>query len=136
MTTEVLSPARAGRAAFHPLSVARVERLCDDAAAVTFDVPAEPGRGLRLPARAVADPASRRRRRRAAPLVLDLRAGRCRPAGRRARRPGRRVLDLARRRRAPRRRGRGAAPERFVRRRPAGWAGGTCWSPPARASRR
>lgn len=29
------------RAAFHPLTVARVERLCDDAAAVTFEVPAE-----------------------------------------------------------------------------------------------
>ncbi|WP_460445016.1 1,2-phenylacetyl-CoA epoxidase subunit PaaE [Angustibacter aerolatus] len=51
-----MSPARAGRAAFHPLSVARVERLCDDAAAVTFDVPAElaevfafrPGQSLTL----------------------------------------------------------------------------------------
>ncbi len=31
------------RGAFHPLRVARVDRLCDDAAAVTFDVPAELG---------------------------------------------------------------------------------------------
>ncbi len=30
-----------GRAAFHPLTVASVERLTDDAAAITFDVPAE-----------------------------------------------------------------------------------------------
>lgn len=30
---------RSGRGAFHPLRVARVDRLCDDAAAVTFDVP-------------------------------------------------------------------------------------------------
>ena len=27
------------RAGFHPLRVARVDRLCEDAAAVTFDVP-------------------------------------------------------------------------------------------------
>ncbi|MGZ3142037.1 1,2-phenylacetyl-CoA epoxidase subunit PaaE [Lentzea chajnantorensis] len=31
----------ARRAAFHKLTVARVDRLCDDAAAVTFDVPAD-----------------------------------------------------------------------------------------------
>jgi ring-1,2-phenylacetyl-CoA epoxidase subunit PaaE len=44
------------RAAFHPLAVASVERLCDDAVAVTFDVPAElaadytfaPGQSLTL----------------------------------------------------------------------------------------
>ena len=28
-----------GRGTFHPLRVARVDRLCEDAAAVTFDVP-------------------------------------------------------------------------------------------------
>jgi ring-1,2-phenylacetyl-CoA epoxidase subunit PaaE len=37
-TTEVVTPARSG---FHPLRVADVERLCDDAVAVTFDVPAD-----------------------------------------------------------------------------------------------
>ena len=35
------APALTRRAAFHPLRVANVERLCDDAVAVTFDVPAE-----------------------------------------------------------------------------------------------
>jgi ring-1,2-phenylacetyl-CoA epoxidase subunit PaaE len=35
-TTEVVEQARSG---FHPLRVAGVERLCDDAVAVTFDVP-------------------------------------------------------------------------------------------------
>lgn len=34
-------PVRAGRGQFYELPVARVDRLCDDAAAVTFDVPAE-----------------------------------------------------------------------------------------------
>jgi ring-1,2-phenylacetyl-CoA epoxidase subunit PaaE len=37
-TTEVVQQARSG---FHPLRVAGVERLCDDAVAVTFDVPDE-----------------------------------------------------------------------------------------------
>jgi ring-1,2-phenylacetyl-CoA epoxidase subunit PaaE len=49
-------PARPGRGQFHELTVARVDRLCDDAAAVTFDVPAElaalfrfrPGQSLTL----------------------------------------------------------------------------------------
>lgn len=35
-TTEVVTTARGG---FHPLRIADVERLCDDAVAVTFDVP-------------------------------------------------------------------------------------------------
>jgi ring-1,2-phenylacetyl-CoA epoxidase subunit PaaE len=47
---------RAGRRQFHELTVARVDRLCDDAAAVTFDVPGElandyafqPGQSLTL----------------------------------------------------------------------------------------
>jgi ring-1,2-phenylacetyl-CoA epoxidase subunit PaaE len=50
------SPTGKGRAAFRPLRVARVDRLTDDAAAVTFDVPAEyvpdytfqPGQSLTL----------------------------------------------------------------------------------------
>ena len=32
---------------FHPLRVAAVERLCDDAVAVTFDVPGELAGGTR-----------------------------------------------------------------------------------------
>jgi len=47
---------RAGRRQFHELTVARVDRLCDDAAAVTFDVPGDladdyvfqPGQSLTL----------------------------------------------------------------------------------------
>jgi ring-1,2-phenylacetyl-CoA epoxidase subunit PaaE len=47
---------RAGRRQFHELTVARVDQLCDDAVAVTFDVPAElaaeyrfrPGQSLTL----------------------------------------------------------------------------------------
>ena len=35
------APERTGRGTFHTLTVASVERLCDDAVAVTFDVPAE-----------------------------------------------------------------------------------------------
>lgn len=35
------APPRRSRTAFHPLAVTRVERLCGDAAAVTFAVPAE-----------------------------------------------------------------------------------------------
>jgi len=42
MTTPTVRPT-ARRAAFHPLRVASVEPLCDDAAAVTFDVPVELG---------------------------------------------------------------------------------------------
>jgi ring-1,2-phenylacetyl-CoA epoxidase subunit PaaE len=38
--TQEASPARAGRRPFRPLTVSRVDRLCADAAAVTFDVPA------------------------------------------------------------------------------------------------
>jgi ring-1,2-phenylacetyl-CoA epoxidase subunit PaaE len=48
--------ARPGRSRFHELTVARVDQLCDDAVAVTFDVPAElaevfrflPGQSLTL----------------------------------------------------------------------------------------
>jgi ring-1,2-phenylacetyl-CoA epoxidase subunit PaaE len=55
MTTSTVRPT-ARRAAFHPLRVASVEPLCDDAAAVTFDVPVElaeayaflPGQSLTL----------------------------------------------------------------------------------------
>ena len=35
------APERTGRGTFHTLTVASVERLCDDAVAVTFDVPEE-----------------------------------------------------------------------------------------------
>ncbi|MGN6781181.1 MAG: 1,2-phenylacetyl-CoA epoxidase subunit PaaE [Marmoricola sp.] len=44
MTTSTVAPratARAGRGAFHRLTVAAVDRLCDDAVAVTFAVPEE-----------------------------------------------------------------------------------------------
>jgi ring-1,2-phenylacetyl-CoA epoxidase subunit PaaE len=49
-------PPRPGRGRFHELAVARVDRLCDDAVAVTFDVPAglaelfrfRPGQSLTL----------------------------------------------------------------------------------------
>ena len=49
-------PGRPGRGQFHELAVARVDRLCDDAVAVTFDVPAglaelfrfRPGQSLTL----------------------------------------------------------------------------------------
>jgi ring-1,2-phenylacetyl-CoA epoxidase subunit PaaE len=51
-----VSPAQAGRRQFHELTVARVDRLCDDAVAVTFAVPGElaelfafrPGQSLTL----------------------------------------------------------------------------------------
>ena len=42
------APARTG---FHTLRVAGVERLCDDAVAVTFEVPERPAVGLRVPRR-------------------------------------------------------------------------------------
>ena len=35
------APERITRGAFHTLTVADIERLCDDAVAVTFDVPEE-----------------------------------------------------------------------------------------------
>ncbi|MEO3867327.1 1,2-phenylacetyl-CoA epoxidase subunit PaaE [Nonomuraea sp. B12E4] len=37
----MLAPAPSRAAVFHPLTVAAVDRLCEDAAAITFDVPAE-----------------------------------------------------------------------------------------------
>ncbi len=40
-TTETGSPPRQARGEFHTLTVSSVERLCDDAVAVTFDVPDE-----------------------------------------------------------------------------------------------
>jgi ring-1,2-phenylacetyl-CoA epoxidase subunit PaaE len=56
VTATTSEPARAARRQFHELTVAGVERLCDDAAAVTFDVPDElaadfafrPGQSLTL----------------------------------------------------------------------------------------
>ena len=56
MTAAPATPARPGRAQFHQLAVARVDRLCDDAVAITFEVPAElagqfrfrPGQSLTL----------------------------------------------------------------------------------------
>lgn len=61
------TPARAARGTFHTLTVADVEQLCDDAVAVTFDVPAEladdyafaPGQSLTL-RRTVGDREERR----------------------------------------------------------------------------
>ena len=41
VTAPVTGPGARTAAAFHTLTVASVERLCDDAAAITFDVPAE-----------------------------------------------------------------------------------------------
>lgn len=41
MTAVAAETARAAKRRFHELTVARVDRLCDDAVAVTFDVPAE-----------------------------------------------------------------------------------------------
>lgn len=56
MPTVLTAPVRAGRAQFHQLAVARVDRLCADAVAITFDVPAglcetfrfRPGQSLTL----------------------------------------------------------------------------------------
>ena len=41
-------PVRVGRSWFHPLTVARVDRLCEDAAAITFDVPPEAAEEFRF----------------------------------------------------------------------------------------
>ncbi|HEY2165890.1 MAG TPA: 1,2-phenylacetyl-CoA epoxidase subunit PaaE [Jatrophihabitantaceae bacterium] len=38
MTAVITDPVATGRGQFHPLTVARVDRLCPDAAAITFDV--------------------------------------------------------------------------------------------------
>ena len=56
MTAIAEEASRAARRQFHELTVARVDRLCDDAVAVTFDVPPElaedyafrPGQSLTL----------------------------------------------------------------------------------------
>ena len=40
-TSDAVATTRPPRPVFHPLVVSKVERLCDDAAAVTFEVPAE-----------------------------------------------------------------------------------------------
>ncbi len=56
MTSIAVDASRAARRQFHELTVARIERLCDDAVAVTFDVPPElvedyqfmPGQSLTL----------------------------------------------------------------------------------------
>ncbi len=48
MTAAPAVTVRPGRAQFHQLAVARVDRLCDDAVAVTFDVPAELGEVFRF----------------------------------------------------------------------------------------
>ena len=67
--TDCLEPVRAregalmAAAAFHTLTVADVEELTDDAVAVTFEVPDDLARRVRVRARPVADPASHRRRR-------------------------------------------------------------------------
>ena len=121
--TESASPA--ARGGFHALRVADVDRLCDDAVAVTFDVPAELRRRLRVPARAVPDAAPGPRRAGGAPLVLDLRAGRGAAPDRGAPGGHRAVLRVAGRPAAARRRGRGGAarPARSPR-------SSTAWHPP------
>ena len=84
----------ARRAAVPPAAVAQVERLTDDAVAVTFDVPAELRRGLRVQARPGAHPAPRRRTAATSAASYSI----CAPGGRRAagRRPrgARRLLLL------------------------------------------
>ena len=49
--------ARPARRQFHELTVASIDRLCDDAVAVTFDVPDELADEFTVPARPVADAA-------------------------------------------------------------------------------
>ncbi len=105
---------------FHPLRVAAIERLCDDAVAVTFDVPAELAGELRVPARAVADraPAGRRGDERRTYSICAPAGGAAADRGARgARRPD---LQLAGARPAARRRGRGGAAVRDVHARPGG----------------
>ena len=105
-TTERVAPRAAG---FHTLRVADVERLTDDAVAVTFDVPDALGddfafrAGQYLTLRLVTDAG------RGAPLLLDLRARGRRAADRGAPRRHRAVLHLAGRPAHPRRRDRGRA---------------------------
>ena len=83
-------PERRGRST--PSPSPRVERLTDDAAAVTFDVPADLAEEYAFAAGPVADPAPDDRRCRAPPHVLDLRARRPASPDRRTRDPGRAVL--------------------------------------------
>ena len=79
------------RTEFHQLTVARVDPLTDDSAAVTFDVP--PGLAERFafaPGQSLTDPP-----RRGAPVLLDLRGPGPRAAHRGARGGGRRRFRLA-----------------------------------------
>jgi ring-1,2-phenylacetyl-CoA epoxidase subunit PaaE len=48
VTAAPAPPARPGRGQFHELAVARVDRLCDDAVAVTFDVPPDLAEAFRF----------------------------------------------------------------------------------------
>ena len=102
MTTTRPGTARR-RPQFHPLTVAKVEQLTDDAVAVTFDVPAELAEDYRFKPGPGAHPAPGRRRPRRAPLLLDLRADGRRTAGRRPR-GARRLLLLLPGARGPARR--------------------------------
>jgi ring-1,2-phenylacetyl-CoA epoxidase subunit PaaD len=83
---------------FHPLTISQVRNETRDTIAVTFAVPPELRDSFAVPARPAPDPARADRRRRRAPLVLDL----LRRAGRRAARghqahAGRPVLQLGQR---------------------------------------
>ncbi len=106
-TQEQVAPA--ADAAFHPLRVAAVEQLTDDAVAVTFAVPARAARRVRTSRPASTSRCARRRRRGGAPQLLDLHA---------RRRPGRlRIGDQAAAgRRVLRARARAAAGRRRARR--------------------
>ena len=95
MTAIAEGTTRRVRREFHELAVARVDRLCDDAVAVTFDVPPDladeyafqPGQSLTL-RRMIGGRDERR-------SYSDLHAGRVAAADRRARGSWRRAIGLA-----------------------------------------
>ena len=139
-TSEVgVGSARAGRRTqpqFHTLTVASVDRLTDDSAAVTFDVPADLAEafafdaGQSLTIRRTIDGAEHRR-------TYSI----CAPAGpaspdRRTRDPRRCVLLVAGPRGHARHRDRGAAADRQLPCRPRRPRAGTCASPPGPGSPR
>ena len=98
------------RPQFHPLTVARGRAAHRRRRRRHLRRPRRAGRGLRLRGPGSRSPcAGSSTATRRAPLLLDLRAGRRRAAGRRARDPRRALLLLAGARGAPRRPDRGAA---------------------------
>jgi hypothetical protein len=83
---------------FYPLTVAKVKHETRDTIAVTFDVPPELRDSLPVPAGPAPDPARHDRRRRRAPLLLDLLGGAGQPLRVAIKRtPRRPVLDLGQR---------------------------------------